>query len=157
MVSRQHVVRYQASDVVRQVGEAVAGFTEGPRVVAMMMHGSHDELASVPARKTWTLPDSTRSEDASAIPVEFGTAGDCLFEFGRLQAGETALIQAGSGSVRLAAIQLAKAAGATVLSTAQGDGRLERLYEYGSTTASTTSLRTCRPRSCGCPTCAAPT
>ena len=65
------------------------------------------------------------------MPVEFGTADDCLFEFGRLGAGETVLVQAGSGGVGVAAIQLAKAAGATVLSTSVADGGLERLYEYG--------------------------
>ena len=51
---------------------------------SMMMHGSHAELASVTARKTWPIPDSFSFEDASAVPVEFGTADDCLFEFGRL-------------------------------------------------------------------------
>jgi NADPH2:quinone reductase len=131
MVGRPHVVGYQASGVVREVGEGVSGFTEGQRVVSMMMHGSHAELASVPARKTWALPDSISFEDGSAIPVEFGTASDCLFEFGRLQPGETVLIQAGSGGVGLAVIQLAKAAGATVLATGEADGRLERLGEYG--------------------------
>ncbi len=43
--------------------------------------------------------------------MPFGTADDCLFEFGHLQAGETALIHAGAGGVGIAAIQLAKRAG----------------------------------------------
>jgi NADPH2:quinone reductase len=63
--------------------------------------------------------------------VEFATAHDCLFEFGRLQAGETVLVQAGAGGVGIAAVQLAKAAGATVLATASSDERLERLRGYG--------------------------
>jgi NADPH2:quinone reductase len=54
-----------------------------------------------------------------------------LFEFGRLQKGEIVLIQAGASGVGLAAIQLAKAAGATVLATASSDDRLARLSEYG--------------------------
>ena len=128
---RPHVVGYQASGVVREVGDGVAGLEPGQRVTAMMMRGSHAELASVPARKVWPIPDSLSFEDAAAVPVEFGTASDCLFEFGRLQAGETVLIQAGAGGVGLAAIQLAKAAGATVLATAIADGRLERLADYG--------------------------
>ncbi len=49
---------------------------------------------------------------ASTIPVTFGTAADCLFEFGRLKAGETVLVQAGASGVGVAAIQLAKRAGA---------------------------------------------
>jgi NADPH2:quinone reductase len=126
-----HVVGYQASGVVRELGEGVTDFEVGQRVVAMMMKGSHAELASVSARKVWAIPDTLSFEDAAAVPVEFGTADDCLFEFGKLQAGESVLVQAGSGGVGLAAIQLAKAAGATVFSTSVADGRLERLAEYG--------------------------
>lgn len=129
--STPHIVGYQASGVVREIGPGVDGFACGDRVVAMMMRGSHAELASVPARKTWRIPEGLSFEDAAAVPVEFGTADDCLFEFGRLQAGETVLVQAGSGGVGLAATQLAKAAGATVLSTSVADGRLQRLSEFG--------------------------
>jgi NADPH2:quinone reductase len=125
-------VGYQASGVVREVGEGVTSVAPGQRVVAMMMKGSHAELASVSARKVWALPDSVSFEDAAALPVEFGTASDCLFEFGHLVPGETVLVQAGSGGVGLAAIQLAKAAGATVLTTSvSADGRLERLQALG--------------------------
>jgi NADPH2:quinone reductase len=131
LVSTPHVVGYQASGIVREVGDGVEGFEVGQRVAAMMMHGSHAELASVPARKVWPIPDSLGFEEAAAVPVEFGTADDCLFEFGHLEAGQSVLVQAGSGGVGLAAIQLAKAAGATVLSTAEADGRLERLSDYG--------------------------
>jgi NADPH2:quinone reductase len=131
LVTVPHVVGYQASGVVRQVGDGVESFVAGQRVVSMMMQGSHAELASVPARKTWAIPETLSFEEAAAVPVEFGTADDCLFEFGRLQPGETVLVQAGSGGVGLAAIQLAKAAGATVIATSVDDGRLGRLYEYG--------------------------
>jgi NADPH2:quinone reductase len=130
-LDRPHVVGYQASGVVRELGEGVTEFAVGQRVVAMMMKGSHAELASVSARKVWGIPDTLSFEDAASVPVEFGTAADCLFEFGHLQPGESVLVQAGSGGVGLAAIQLAKAAGATVFSTSVADGRLERLADYG--------------------------
>jgi NADPH2:quinone reductase len=68
---------------------------------------------------------------AAAIPVPFGTAHDCLFEFGKLKAGETVLVQAGASGVGIAAIQLAKRAGARVFATASSDDRLERLKPYG--------------------------
>src|SRR3546814_10119033 len=68
---------------------------------------------------------------AACVPIAFGTADDCLFEFGHLQEGETVLVQAGAGGVGLAAIQLAKRAGATVLATASSDDRLSRLEAYG--------------------------
>lgn len=126
-----HIVGYQASGVVTDVGAGVTAFAVGQRVVSMMMSGSHAEFAGVAARKTWAIPDSLSFEDAAAVPVEFGTADDCLFEFGHLRDGETVLVQAGSGGVGLAAVQMAKAAGATVIATSVDDGRMARLADYG--------------------------
>jgi NADPH2:quinone reductase len=80
---------------------------------------------------TWPVPDGADVVAVACVPVAFGTADDCLFEFGRLQAGETVLIQAGAGGVGLAAIQLADRAGATVLATASSDDRLDKLREFG--------------------------
>jgi NADPH2:quinone reductase len=65
------------------------------------------------------------------VPIPFGTADECLFEFGRLRAGETVLVQAGASGVGIAAIQLAKRAGATVLATASSEAKLERLTAFG--------------------------
>ena len=66
----------------------------------------------MPAGSVYAVPDGLSMEHAAGVPIEFGTADDCLFEFGHLQPGETVLVQAGAGGVGLAAIQLAKAAGA---------------------------------------------
>jgi NADPH2:quinone reductase len=129
--STPHIVGYQAAGTVREVGEGVEGVDVGQPVVATMAAGSHAELVSVPAVSAWPLPDGLSVREAAGVPIEFATAHDCLFEFGHLRAGETVLIQAGAGGVGLAAIQLAKAAGATVLATASSDARLERLRDYG--------------------------
>lgn len=126
-----HIVGYQAAGVVRAVGDQVDGYAPSDRVVATMGFGSHAELVSVRAGSVWKIPDGLSVESAAGVPIEFGTADDCLFEFGHLQAGETVLVQAGAGGVGLAAIQLAKAAGATVLATASSDDRLGRLTDYG--------------------------
>jgi NADPH2:quinone reductase len=103
----------------------------GDAVVAMMPHGSHAALVAVPAANTWPVPSGLDIAVAACVPIAFGTADDCLFEFGRLQSGETVLVQAGAGGVGLAAIQLAKRAGATVLATASSDDKLSRLKEFG--------------------------
>src|SRR5262249_17633172 len=70
-------------------------------------------------------------EHAACVPVSWGTAHDCLFEFGRLRAGETVLVQAGTSGVGIACVQLAKRAGARVLATSSSDEKLERLRGYG--------------------------
>jgi NADPH2:quinone reductase len=129
--SAPHIVGYQAAGVVREVGEGVERLAVGQPVVATMFAGSHAELVSVPEASVWPLPDGLSVRDAAGVPIEFATAHDCLFEFGGLQPGETVLIQAGAGGVGLAAVQLAKAAGATVMATASSDQRLQRLREYG--------------------------
>jgi NADPH2:quinone reductase len=129
--STPHIVGYQAAGVVREVGDGVEGLAVGQPVVATMPDGSHAELVSLPAVSVWPLPAGLSVRDAAAVPIEFATAHDCLFEFGHLEEGETVLVQAGAGGVGLAAIQLAKAAGATVVATASSDERLGRLREFG--------------------------
>jgi NADPH:quinone reductase len=131
MPSSPHIVGYQCAGTVLEVGAGVDDRTVGQRVVATMLWGSHAEMVAVPAVLTWPVPEGADVAAVACVPVAFGTADDCLFEFGRLQPGETVLIQAGAGGVGLAAIQMAKRAGATVLATASSDDRLERLRELG--------------------------
>lgn len=131
LATHPHVVGYQASGIVRTVGEGVTQFVPGQPVVATMGFGSHAEVVSVPAGSVWAVPDGVSLEEAAGVPIEFGTAHDCLFEFGDLKAGESVLIQAGAGGVGLAAIQLAKAAGATVFATASSNDKLDQLRQYG--------------------------
>jgi NADPH2:quinone reductase len=126
-----HIVGYQCAGTIREVGPGVTDRHVGQRVVATNLWGSHAELAAVPAILTWPVPDGADLNAVACVPVAFGTADDCLFEFGRLQSGETVLIQAGAGGVGIAAIQLAKRAGATVLATASSEDRLARLKDLG--------------------------
>jgi NADPH2:quinone reductase len=128
---RAHVVGYQAAGTVIGVGDAVTTIAEGDRVVTVGLDGSHAELRAVAAGVCWPVPDGLAIEEAACVPIPFGTADDCLFEFGRLQAGETALIHAGGSGVGIAAVQLAHRAGATVLATASRADKLERLGALG--------------------------
>jgi NADPH2:quinone reductase len=131
MPTRPHIVGYQCAGVIREVGEKVTDRKPGQRVVATMPHGSHAELVVQPAIATWIIPEDLDLERAACIPIAFATGDDCLFEFGHLRKGETVLIHAGGGGVGMAAIQLAKRAGATVLSTASSDEKLDRLKPLG--------------------------
>lgn len=131
LVTRPHIVGYQASGEIVEVGSEVTHLKVGQKVATVDGFGSHAELRPVPARNCWPIPGGLDPRHAAVIPVAFGTAHDCLFEFGRLKAGETVLVQAGASGVGLAAIQLAKRAGATVLATASSDARLEKLKAYG--------------------------
>jgi len=131
MPSKPHVVGYQCAGTIREAGSAVTDRKPGDRVVATMPFGSHAELVAVSSMQTWPLPEGMDVRLGACVPVAYGTAHECLFEFGRLKEGELVLIQAGAGGVGLAAVQLAKRAGATVLATAGSDEKLERLREFG--------------------------
>ena len=131
LMTKPHIVGYQAAGEVVQVGAEVKDFKLGDKAVTTGFNGSHAELRAVAARTAWKIPKGCDVRLAAVVPVPFGTAHDCLFEFGRLKSGETVLVQAGASGVGVAAIQLAKRAGARVLATASSDDRLERLKPLG--------------------------
>lgn len=131
MTASPHIVGYQCAGTIREVGADVTDREVGQQVVASVGNGSHAELVSAPARSTWPIPTGLDLTVAACVPIAFGTADDCLFEFGHLAAGETVLVQAGAGGVGLAAIQLAHRAGATVLATASSTEKLDRLAAFG--------------------------
>jgi NADPH2:quinone reductase len=131
LASRPHVVGYQAAGEIVEVGAEVKELRVGQNVVTVDAAGSHAELRAVAGRNCWVVPAGADLRAIACTPIPFGTADDCLFEFGRLRAGETVLVQGGGGGVGLAAIQLAKRAGATVLATASSAEKLERLRPFG--------------------------
>jgi len=127
-----HVVGRQAAGVVVEVGSEVEGFAVGQKAVAARPNGSHAELFAAPARTSWVIPDGLETFKAAAVPVAFGTAHEALFHFGQMQPGDTVLVQAGSSGVGLAAIQIARRAGAgRILATGSSDERLARLRPLG--------------------------
>ena len=129
--STPHVVGYLSAGTVTEVGDGVEKPAAGDRVVALNANGSHASRRSVPAMVTWPIPDGLDAARAACIPVAFGTAHECLFTAGGLREGGSALVHAGAGGVGMAAIQLARAAGATVLTTASSDEKLARLGDLG--------------------------
>ena len=126
-----HVVGYIAAGTVVEVGNAVTDRKVGERVVTLHGDGSHATKRAVSAAMAWPIPDGVSTRDAACVPVAFGTAFECLFTAGDLQSGQTVLIHAGSGGVGMAAIQMAKLAGATVIATASSADKLERLKAFG--------------------------
>ena len=126
-----HIVGYLSAGVVSEVAAGVDGPAVGDRVVALNFAGSHAARRIAPAIMTWPIPDGLDAARAASVPVAFGTAYECLFTAGNLADGQTVLIHAGAGGVGMAAIQLAKHAGATVISTASSDEKLQRLKSFG--------------------------
>jgi len=92
-------------------------------------HGAYAEYVRLPADHLIALPPNVSYESAAAFPNAFGTAWHMLIDRGRLQAGETVLINSASSGVSMAAIQICKLAGAYVYTTSSADWKLEKAKE----------------------------
>ena len=117
--------------VVKCVGENVGDFAPGDRVLAMAELGGYAELAVIHRNNCYPLPDSLSFVGAASMALVYDTAWFSLVERGRFQEGETVLILGASGGVGLAAIQLAKALGGTVLAGIANPKKSDLVREAG--------------------------
>lgn len=126
------ILGFQASGTIERVGSNVTTLKPGDRVVAFnIATGSYAEKFVAPAQTVYLLPDGLHARQAVTIPTTFATADEALFEFGGLKSGEVVFVHGGAGGVGLAAIQLARQAGATVYATARTGSRAAKLEQFG--------------------------
>ncbi|GGJ17130.1 NAD(P)H-quinone oxidoreductase [Neoroseomonas lacus] len=124
------IMGLEVAGEVIAIGPEAAGFALGDRVMAVTGGGGYAEIARIDHRMAMPVPPNLSFIQAAAIPEVFITAHEALFHLADLQPGESVLIHAASGGVGSAAVQLAHAAGARVLATAQA-GKLDRVRELG--------------------------
>ncbi len=115
----------EIAGVVREVGPGVEGFAPGDRVFASAGLGGFAEVAVVPARGAYALPDGMSFEEGAAFPIIYPTSYAALVFRAALERGETLLVHAAAGGVGIAAVQIGKALGARVLATAGGAEKCE--------------------------------
>ncbi|MBX3623216.1 MAG: NAD(P)H-quinone oxidoreductase [Rhizobacter sp.] len=108
-----------------------AGFKPGDRVCALVAGGGYAELCVAPVGQCLPVPAKLSDVEAASLPETFFTVWSNVFDRGRLQAGETLLVQGGTSGIGVTAIQLAKAAGATVIATAGSDEKCAACLSLG--------------------------
>ena len=99
---------------------AEAGLAVGDRVCALVAGGGYAQLCVAPVAQCLPVPKGLTDIEAASLPETFFTVWSNVFDRGRLQAGETLLIQGGTSGIGVTAIQMAKAAGARVIATSRG-------------------------------------
>jgi NADPH:quinone reductase-like Zn-dependent oxidoreductase len=104
---------------------------EDRRMLGTQLPGGYAEYVKVSERGVLTLPDKVGFEQAAASRTAFGTAWHLLIERGRLQAGETVLINSASSGIGSAGIQIARLTGARVIATTSTEEKAERLRSIG--------------------------
>jgi NADPH2:quinone reductase len=112
---------------IEQCGAGVAEFCEGDRVLIQnnVVRGCLADEVCVPAQRVAKVPDEVATVVAAGLPINWGTAYHALTNCGQVRAGEVLLVHGASGGVGLAAVQIGKALGATVIATGGDDGKLE--------------------------------
>ncbi|HFA51939.1 MAG TPA: NADPH:quinone oxidoreductase family protein [Bacteroidetes bacterium] len=117
--------------VVKEVGEGVKHLKPGDEVFGMVMHGGFAEQVVVPAKSCFPkLPDMP-DKVAASFMMAYGTSHHALKDRAKLKEGETLLVLGASGGVGLAAVELGKLMGATVIAAASTDEKLELCKKYG--------------------------
>ncbi len=102
---------------IAEIGSDVPGFRRGDRVFGLVGGGGYAEFLTVRHEMAVPISDTLSFDAAAAVPEAFYTADECLFELGRLERGSVVLVHAGASGVGSAAIQIARAAGALVVTT----------------------------------------
>lgn len=114
-------------------GEGVAGHTPGDRIIApaALPGGAFAELAVVPAARVLPAPTELDDAEAAALHIGYQTSWFGLHRRAGLREGETLLVHAAAGGVGSAAVQLGKAAGATVIGVVGGPEKAKAARELG--------------------------
>ena len=113
------------------LGPGVGDFAIGDQVTALVTGGGYAEYCTAPVPQCLPIPDGLSPIEAACLPETFFTVWTNVFDRGGLRAGETFLVHGGSSGIGTTAIQMAKAFGARVFTTAGLGGEMPGLREAG--------------------------
>lgn len=117
--------------IVRAVGSGVTTLRPGDRVLTMAEQGGYAEWITVPAAQCIVLPEKITFDEAASVALAYDTAWVALRERALVGSGDRVLILGASGAVGLAAVQLAKVKGATVLAAISSPDKAELVRQAG--------------------------
>jgi NADPH:quinone reductase-like Zn-dependent oxidoreductase len=117
------------------VGDGVAGWSKGDRLIAALGFGGLAEQVLVPADRAIPLPAERNFEEGSALLMTYATAIHALVDRGRLQGGQTLLVLGAAGGVGIAAVEIGKALGARVIAAVSSAEKAQVAGEAGADAA----------------------
>jgi putative PIG3 family NAD(P)H quinone oxidoreductase len=125
------ILGLEVAGEIAGVGEGVTRWREGDAVTALLAGGGYAEYALVDERHALPVPAGLDFAQAAALPETVFTVWSNVFERGGLRAGETLLVHGANSGIGVTAIQMARAAGASVYATARGSDKVARARETG--------------------------
>jgi len=120
----------EAAGVIEAVAPDVQGLTPGMRVIYIGM-GAYAEYTRIRQSRAIVLPEFMSFEQGAAFPIAALTAWHLLHSCHQIAAGEIVIVHSAAGGVGLAAVQIAKAAGAHVIGTVSSDEKIELARKFG--------------------------
>ena len=120
------ILGLEAAGLVVATGKDVCGFGPGDRVFGLVRGGGYAEYVAMDRGLAVPLPEGWDWPTAAAVAEAYCTAGETLFEIGGLRKGERVLVHAGGSSVGVAALQMARLAGAQIWFTAGSEEKIRR-------------------------------
>ena len=121
----------EIAGIVDMVGEGVTGWQPGDKLIAVIGNGGLAEMAIVPAVRAVRLPEGRDPIEGAALLMTYATTYHALVDRGGLQAGETLLVLGAAGGVGIAAVEIGKALGATVVAAASTAEKAEAARSAG--------------------------
>jgi NADPH:quinone reductase len=121
----------EVSGVVEAAGANVRQLKPGDRVIASTGWGGMTEKILVAANRCTPIPDSISFEQGACLVLAYGTSYHALKDRAKLRAGEKLLVLGAAGGVGIAAIQLGKAMGATVIAAASSEEKVLKAKQHG--------------------------
>jgi putative PIG3 family NAD(P)H quinone oxidoreductase len=125
----------EVAGVVAALGADVRGWSVGDPICALLAGGGYATRAAVPHEQCLPIPKGLTPIQAAGIPETFFTVWTNVFQRGKLKKGETILIHGGTSGIGTTAIQLARAFGARVLTTAGSEQKCEAARNLGAEAA----------------------
>ncbi|MBX3501256.1 MAG: NADPH:quinone oxidoreductase family protein [Alphaproteobacteria bacterium] len=124
---------HEVGGVVSEIGEGVADYAVGDRVIGMIGHGGYAEEAVIPTANLLPMPANMTFEEGAAFTMTYGTSYYALKQRGDLLPGETLLVLGAAGGVGLTAVELGALMGARVIAAVGSDEKMEVCRKYGAT------------------------
>ena len=121
----------ETAGTVTAIGAKIEDIAVGDRVMTSHRPGAFAQIVVAKRPNVITMPDSMSFEEAAGFRAGFATSYHGLVQGGRLQAGETVLVHGAAGGMGLAAVQIAKQLGATVIATSGSDTKLSVVGSCG--------------------------
>jgi NADPH2:quinone reductase len=121
----------EAAGEISEIGDGVAGVAQGERVIVKLRHGGYADEAVVSPAQLTPLPSNFDYAEGATFLAAHGTAYHALIDRGQVRAGEVLLVHGAGGGVGLAAVEIGKMLGATVIAAASSEAKLAVAKEKG--------------------------